>query len=249
LARFTLAPQIGPKIEFIVTTRSIVRPSSYLPKLFVSSLIAGGSTMSGCGSAEHGQPPPAQPVDSSQSAALANAPSDAPASASVVDAALLGQFQHVGGQADVHQRDAAIQAAIADLPSRAHGRAREQLTRMATIAERFIIESVGEGVRISVNDQVQITAPLGGAPVEFTTPEGKTVDVAFTLQGSSLVQTVQGSRGGSRRTYVAQPEGKLVVRVTVSAERLPRDIVYDLHYARVDSSESGSETEQGATPQ
>ena len=63
-----------------------------------------------------------------------------------------------------------------------------------------------------------------------------TVQLSHVMRGAKLVQTLQGRRGGVRRIYTPQPDGKLLLQVTMYSERLPKNVVYDLQYPQQPAS-------------
>jgi hypothetical protein len=145
-----------------------------------------------------------------------------------------GRYRHVGGAADVAARDAAIQDATEDMGSWIRDKARARLTQANTIPSELTIARANAGVKITGERDIVPAAPLGGAPVEFTAPNGETtLRVSFVMRGIKLVQTVQGPRGGTRRIHTPKAGGvKLDVRVIVFSKHLPKPVVYHLEYAR-----------------
>jgi hypothetical protein len=209
-------------------------------------LFLGGLCIA-CGPSGSALPPPLPPISSSTDAPSA---AEAPDGDDDATAVLFGRFRHVGGDADLEARDAAIDAALAELPYMARERGGRRLRERTTIVPQIAIVDQGENVSVELGGKVVLTAPRGGQPVDFTPPNGDaTVKLSHQMRGDQLVQTMQGDRGGTRRIYTPQPDDKLVVQVTVYAARLPKNIVFDLHYALDASSDASAPTAAPAPEQ
>ena len=97
------------------------------------------------------------------------------------------------------------------------------------------------GVSIAVTDRIEvdfgtkpISAPLDGAAVPWTRPDGETFQVRAGIDPDKLVETFQGKDGSRRNTFSLLDGGKsLAMDVQVDSPRLPKPVRYRLVYARV----------------
>jgi hypothetical protein len=198
---------------------------------FLGLCLVFGCLTAGCGPTGSALPPPLPPPPAAVPAVDgADSPEEEPV--------LFGRFRHVGGATDLEARDAAIDRVTGELPFMVRSRAGAKLRERNAISPEITISKAGEDVNVDFAGKVVFTATLGAAPTAVTTPDGRELELSYAMHDASLVQTLQGPKGGMRRVYTALPAGKLVVQVAVSAEALPKPIEYDLHYLRDDTATS-----------
>ncbi len=119
--------------------------------------------------------------------------------------------------------------------------------------ENFVTRSLARGklqgnnklpltISISVaKDQAAISfdgakgrvAPLNGSQVAWSRGDGETYQVGMAMEGSVLVETIQGKQGAHKNRYTLSLDGKnMVVDVFVTSPRLKSPLMYQIYLSR-----------------
>jgi len=169
--------------------------------------------------------------------ATALVPSTLEAQTAQIPSTLVGAWRYAHPDAHgVAIVRAAIEPALAALPSWAQPIARERLETRTRIATRIEIGTEDGRVQVTTHGERDFTVDLalGAAPATLRGPEGRDVQASQALSGGWLQQTFAGPNGGMHVLYSTEPSGEpMHVDVTLSSERLANPIRYRLDYVRV----------------
>ncbi len=164
-------------------------------------------------------------------------PSTLEAQTAQIPTTLVGAWRYA--HADAHGVAivrAAIEPALAALPSWAQPIARDRLETRTRIATRIEIGTENGRVQVTTHGERDFTVDLAlGAPAAtLRGPEGRDVQASHDLSGGWLEQTFAGPNGGMRVLYSTEPSGQpMHVDVSLTSERLANPIRYRLDYVRV----------------
>jgi hypothetical protein len=142
-----------------------------------------------------------------------------------------GAWVHAGSEVEASDRRAAIEAATEELPSFIRERARTRIgTRTAPVAR---LSMVVDGDRVEFTAQGRsVVVIVGGPPVRLSGDNGRE-EVRASRHDGHLRLSMTGE-GGSRTTiYRLSEDGqRLVLHVSMTADRLSRPIEYRATYRR-----------------
>ncbi len=161
--------------------------------------------------------------------ALARQNPAAPTDASSPIAKFAGTFERVEGPANEQARDAAIDAAVAEMGMLTRGFAKDKLKETNPVARQVAISEKDGQVTISMDGRTY-TAPLDGSAVKVQSITGDPMDLSLAV-GERLEQRFSGDE--KSRVNAFRVEGdELRIHVTVHAAALPKDVTYELVYRR-----------------
>lgn len=146
-----------------------------------------------------------------------------PAAAGRKIADYVGAFHHTGGDADRRARDDAIEDVVKEMSFIVRGIARDRLKEANPIAQQVGVALDGEELTVSF-DSRRYTAPLSGEPVEVVGITGDTLQLRHRFRKGRVLQLFDGGDKSRRNVLSLDDEGRLTVRVTVSSEKLPKDL-------------------------
>lgn len=126
---------------------------------------------------------------------------------------------------------ALIAAATASLKPAERARARDRLEQNNPIHPAFTLGVDDRRITLAWERHPPMRMPIGGLAVPWTGPDGRKDLVSARMEGRDLVQTLLGE-DGMRRCVFHLEGGRLEVRVTVKAMRLPAPLTYVLTYRR-----------------
>lgn len=145
--------------------------------------------------------------------------------------AWVGRYHFVGGQAEFEGRDAAIEEIVQQLNVLIRGIARERLTKANPIPESLTITRSGDDLTVSLDERAH-TAPLDGSVVDATDLFGDPIEYHVELDERRLRQHIVGKGGARTNTYRKAGSAKIVMKVRITAPRLPAPLTYSLTYAK-----------------
>jgi len=144
----------------------------------------------------------------------------------------IGGYRHVGGDKERKLRDRAIDDATATMSGFVRGIARDMLRSANAIPSRLDFASNKKAKSLTVKaDEQPFTAPLDGSPVKVKVVTGDLMNLHYDLVEGRLDQIFRGDDRGRTNRFTLASE-RLVMRVTVSATQLPKNVVYTLTYER-----------------
>lgn len=142
----------------------------------------------------------------------------------------LGDYRHIGGQAELDARDAAIDGVVADMSFLSRGIARDKLKDTNPIASNIRLSASDAGLTIAMDERAY-TSSRDGGPTRVKGITGDALDMNVTV-GDEIEQRFSGDEKG-RVNHFRVDGDKLIVRVRVFAEALPKDVVYELTYQKI----------------
>lgn len=150
-----------------------------------------------------------------------------PAHAADLPSGIVGTWDSMSGN-----RDAAIDALVQEMSMFVRPFARTRLNRATKPCEELSFWTVGERIATRCDDEPAIIDAPDGVPIDWTSNSGETYSVSLEVRGDALVQTFSSDAG--RRTNLYRVSGgKLNLQVTVSSEKLPRDLSYTRTFRKV----------------
>lgn len=143
----------------------------------------------------------------------------------------VGQFRHVGGDTDREARDKAIDDVVSGMNGLIRGIARTRLIDANPIAERLGLVADASSLTVTM-DKLSYTGPLDGGKVKVKSITGDDMDMHYEITKESLTQVFEGDGRGRVNIFTLGTEGRLLLKVRVYAEQLPKDLIYRLGYER-----------------
>jgi len=143
-------------------------------------------------------------------------------------------FRFTGGQREDAARLAAIDDCVDEMLFIARPFARSRL-RSATGISRDIAFDVNEAVlAIESSGDQPLLVPLQGPPVRYVSEAGDRLQTTLRRKGEKLILRTASDQGAEERVLTLSPDGeKLLIDVTILAERLPIPVRYRLSYRRL----------------
>lgn len=163
-----------------------------------------------------------------------------PASASDKGSAQLlgqitGRYRFVGGKTQRRGVKRAIERVVSQMNFLIRGFARSRLEETNRVASKISIDRQGERITISFDERTY-TAPLDGRTVWVKGVTGDKVKLKLRAGRKRLLQVFIGDRGQRANAFLPGNRRTLVLKVTISSDRLPGDIRYRLTYAPIGKS-------------
>lgn len=147
---------------------------------------------------------------------------------------LVGTYRFVGGQKEIREVERAIDEAVDEMSFLIRGIARKRLKEPNLPTDEVQI-SLGNGkITISRSGQPAIAAPATGEVVTWRNPRnGNELEVTHRVtKAGALEQRLVGDRGVSTNLFSLSKEGRLVLKTTIDADKLPSTIRFSTTYAR-----------------
>jgi hypothetical protein len=124
-----------------------------------------------------------------------------------------------------------VDAVVAGLSVVERGAARWALNRATAPCDRVTLAEQDGELAITCGDRKTDIAPPDGTPIEFLGDDGWKLRLVHQLfPDGSVVQTFRGRHGTRVNRFVPDPEGGLMVEVTIRSPQLPDELQYELHY-------------------
>jgi hypothetical protein len=147
---------------------------------------------------------------------------------------LLGTYRFVGGEKEAQEVERAIDDAVDELNIFIRGIARRRLKEPNLPTDELRISFEDGTITIARSGQPAVAAPASGKRVNWKNPRnGNELRVAHRIMpDGSLEQNLIGDRGVSTNVFSLAEDGRLSMRTTVEAEKLPSTIRFTTTYAR-----------------
>ncbi len=156
---------------------------------------------------------------------LAVARSQGPAAASLEGVYL--NVEEDGGRATIARK---TDEGLRDARRVVRSMARPRILESNPPVRRLVIEIDGGEARVTYEGERSYHAPIGGPAVEQRAPDGSKVNVRYELDGSTLVEIAEASRGSGVIRYSRRGDD-LVVQTVIEARQLPEPIRFTLRFA------------------
>lgn len=147
---------------------------------------------------------------------------------------LLGTYRFAGGQEEVQRVERAIDVAVDEMNVFIRGIARRRLKEPNLPSDELRISLGGESITVARTGQPEISAPATGKRVPWRNPRnGNELEVSHRITpAGALEQKLVGDRGVSTNVFALAADGKLSMKTTVTADKLPSAIRFTTTYVR-----------------
>ncbi len=146
-----------------------------------------------------------------------------------------GNFRFVGGERQRAALRDVIDAAVEQLNFLIRGIGRSRLEAVTKIPPAVRYEIGSSTIKMTYFGRPTVEAPADGSFVQRTDPQGKPMQVSFSLKGDTLVQKFKGDNGvRTNRVTVSEDGARLTVRVSLTSNRLKEPLKYTLSYKRAE---------------
>ncbi len=146
----------------------------------------------------------------------------------------LGTYRWTGGIPEQRELWRKIQNIAATFNFIAKPIVRDKLAEGNVIAKEIRIEIDGDNLVVT-RDKSIASAPLdASSTVKVRATNGEMMDMSYSVSNTMIEQAMKGLNKGRVNQYELK-DGKLIVHTRVYASQLPKELVYDLTYERVDA--------------
>lgn len=147
---------------------------------------------------------------------------------------LLGTYRFVGGEKEVREVERAIDDAVDEMNIFIRGIARRRLREPNLPTDELRIDLENDTITIARSGQPAVSAPATGKRVTWKNPRnGNELRVAHRITpDGSLEQNLVGDRGVSTNVFSLAEDGRLLMKTTVEADKLPSTLRFTTTYAR-----------------
>ncbi len=155
-------------------------------------------------------------------------------------ARLEGAYRYAGTPAEDHAKiDASVQAAVSSLGWLGRKVASSRLANHKELPERILIARRGDDVSITMG-KYDAVAALDGSPKELVAPNGRDAKLSYRVTRDEILQFFVFEHAKRQSTYRLDGEGRLVMSVFMTSEKLASPIAYELVYETDDQAERGT---------
>ena len=156
---------------------------------------------------------------------------DAPPTALSALELLSGKYHYVGNPEKDHAAiQKSIEAAVSSLGWLGRKIAAKRLANHKDLPQRIEISQLGNRVSI-VMGKYSAVAPIDGAERELVGPNGRDSKLHYEIRQDTIVQYFVFEHAKRKSTYSFDEEGRLVMTVYMTSEKLASPIEYALVYA------------------
>lgn len=146
-----------------------------------------------------------------------------------------GNYVYVGGDAEIEELDRAIDAVVEQMNFLIRGIARRRLRAPNLPSKTVSIVLEKRQIRIDRPGQPEVSAPADGTSITWRHPtDGDIFQVRHGIDGEGvLYQRFEGEQSVSRNRFVlSQDEKHLTIHTTITANRLPAPLSFEMSYER-----------------
>lgn len=147
---------------------------------------------------------------------------------------LLGTYRFAGGQEETQEVERAIDEAVEEMNVFIRGIARRRLQEPNLPTDELRISLGGDMITVARTGQPKVSAPATGKRVAWRNPRnGNELEVSHRITpAGALEQKLVGDRGTSTNVFTISADGKLSMKTTVTADKLPSAIRFTTTYVR-----------------
>jgi hypothetical protein len=115
--------------------------------------------------------------------------------------------------------------------------ARSRLSKINPTPQRVRVDLEADTVSVAFDSGNPVVTPLNGQTVSWLNPlTGETNQAHATVSGDTVRQTIMAHDGERENALIFSGDGqRLRLHVTVTSHRLPRPLIYDLMFRRINS--------------
>lgn len=145
---------------------------------------------------------------------------------------LAGSYRYAGAPAEDHDKiDASIRAAVSSLGWLGRRIAASRLANHKELPQRIVIARRENDVSITMGKDDAV-ASLDGSPKELVAPNGRDAKLSYRVTTEEILQFFVFEHARRKSTYRLDSEGRLIMSVFMTSEKLASSIVYDLVYEK-----------------
>lgn len=146
---------------------------------------------------------------------------------------LQGSYRYAGNwKRDEATIQASIDEAIAGLGWLGRKIAASRLESHLKRPSRVVIERAGDDLSV-IMDDYEAVAPLDGTKQDVIAPNGRESKLSYLVRDDAIVQFFVAEHAKRESTYRLDPDGRLVMTVYMTSEKLASPIAYELVYEKV----------------
>lgn len=147
---------------------------------------------------------------------------------------VLGTYRYAGGQDEARAIERAIDQGVEELSVLLRGFASRRLREKNLPSKVLRIFMDGANITVSRLGHADIPAPVDGRTVSWRNPDnGNELEVSHRLRADgTLEQRLVGGRGMSVNVFEVNGSGRLTMKTTIEADKLPSPIRFSTTYVR-----------------
>lgn len=147
---------------------------------------------------------------------------------------LRGTYRFAGGQEETQEIERAIDEAVDEMNVFIRGIARRRLREPNLPTDELRISLGSDTITVARTGQPKVSAPATGKRVPWRNPRnGNELEVSHRITpDGALEQKLIGDRGVSTNVFTISADGKLSMRTTVTADKLPSTLRFTTTYVR-----------------
>jgi hypothetical protein len=147
---------------------------------------------------------------------------------------IAGIYRYVGGEPQRQALLDAIEGVIHDMIFIARPIARKRLRESNMPSDELILAVTADRIMIVRPGRPMVSAPRDGSQITWKSPDGDAFKVRHRLVGGDrLIQEFVGDGNRSENVFSVDPEtGRLTVKTSITADRLPRALHFKTSYQR-----------------
>jgi hypothetical protein len=170
-------------------------------------------------------------ADAQPASGTAEAVSASAAVASSDGDRFVGSYRFAGGQAQRTALREAIEELVEALNILVRGRARDKLQETNPVFDSVKITRSGDSLVLTFGT-LKNACKLDGSPTKVEGIDGSELTCRLSMEKHALVQRLSGPRGGRDNTITVDEHGKLRIKTRIHSRLMPKDLHYELTYAR-----------------
>jgi hypothetical protein len=148
-------------------------------------------------------------------------------------ATLAGTYRYVGNwKRDQARIQASIDEAITSLGWLGRKIAASRLESHLNRPTRVVIAQAGDNLAVTMDDY-EAVAPLDGAKRDEIAPNGRESKLSYRVTDDAILQFFVAEHAERESTYSLDGEGRLIMTVYMTSEKLASAITYEFVYEKV----------------
>jgi hypothetical protein len=146
-----------------------------------------------------------------------------------------GRFEPVDMAKATEDKEIAIKEVASHAPPLFQKIMRSRLSKAASIARFLSFVGSANQISVSSTESTDWVTDLSATETEFTSSRGKSVRIARWMSDGVLFTRAQGERGTRNGRLELSNDGlQLSVQTTIETKSLPRPLVFQTEYRRVE---------------
>ena len=147
---------------------------------------------------------------------------------------IAGTYRYVGTAAEQEARQAAIDHAVEKMSAFIRSTARSRISATTQILESYSFSSEAGKIRVRAQGRPEMVSGDKGEPADYVY-NGKRSTLTQVRDGDRITQVFLSDDGRRENEFTLSPDGQVVMlKVTLTSQRLSVPVVYRLSYKKVD---------------